>query len=130
MKSPNPSDDYLTIHAIVDQAVQAALIVARPGARAGDVDNAARSVIAQAGYGAFFTHRTGLGLGFGLDLHQPPYIKASSDLVLRKGMVFSIEPGIYLPGRYGVRLEEVVFLQATHAEVLSALPRSPCLILI
>jgi Xaa-Pro aminopeptidase len=122
----SPPDDYLAIHTLVDQAVEAALAMARPGVRACDVDHAARSVIAQAGYGAFFTHRTGHGLG--LDLHEPPYITASSDQVLREGMVFSIEPGIYLPGRFGVRLEEIVFLTATHAEILSGFMRSPILI--
>ncbi len=122
----SPADDYLAIHALVDQAVDAALAAARPGARACDVDHAARSVITKAGYGAFFTHRTGHGLG--LDLHEPPFITASSHQVLREGMVFSIEPGVYLPGRFGVRLEEIVFLTATHAEILSDLMRSPVLI--
>lgn len=119
----HPPDDYLKIHALVDRAAQAALAMARPGVRACDVDAAARSVIAQAGYGDFFTHRTGHGLG--LDLHEPPYITASSDQVLHEGMVFSIEPGIYLPGRFGVRLEEIVFVTTTHAEILSSLTRSP-----
>ncbi len=121
-----PPADYLKIHALVDRAVQAAIAVARPGARACDVDAAARSVIAEAGYAEFFTHRTGHGLG--LDLHEPPYITSSSDLILCEGMVFSIEPGIYLPGKFGVRLEEIVVLRASHAEVLSDLPRAPLLV--
>lgn len=116
-----PPEDFAHVHGIVDAAVRAALDAARPGARARDVDAAARQLIARAGYGEYFVHRTGHGLG--IDLHEPPYITATSDLILREGMVFSIEPGIYLPGRFGVRLEEIVVLRADGAEVLSGLSR-------
>lgn len=109
------------VHAIVDRAVKAAIAVARPGVRAREVDAAARNVISEAGYGEFFLHRTGHGVG--IDIHEGPYITAASDVVLEKGNVFSIEPGIYLNGRFGVRLEEVVILQADGAEVLSGLSR-------
>ncbi len=109
------------VHAIVDRAVQAALDAAKPGVRACDVDAAARRVIADAGYGDRFLHRTGHGLG--IDIHEEPYITATSDAVLEEGMVFSIEPGIYLEGRFGLRLEEIVILRADGAEVLSDLPR-------
>ncbi|GAA4532092.1 Xaa-Pro peptidase family protein [Chelativorans composti] len=112
---------YEEVHAIVEKAVQAAVAAARPGVKARDVDAAARKVITDAGYGEYFVHRTGHGLG--IDIHEPPYITATSELVLDEGMVFSIEPGIYLPGRFGIRLEEIVILRKDGAEILSSLPR-------
>ena len=114
-------DGYDEIHAIVNAAVEAALQAARPGVRAHMVDDAARGVIADAGYGEFFVHRTGHGLG--TEVHEPPYITASSQTVLDEGMVFSIEPGIYLPDRFGLRLEEIVILRQDGPEILSDLPR-------
>ena len=117
-----PPEGYLEIHAIVERAVQAALSAARPGVMAKDVDAAARNVITEAGYGEFFVHRTGHGLG--IDIHEPPYITATSEVVLDEGMVFSIEPGIYLQGRFGVRLEEIVILRADGPEILSELSRN------
>jgi len=115
-------EGYGEIHTIVEKAVQAALRTARPGVLARQVDDAARKVIADAGYGQYFVHRTGHGMG--IDGHEPPYITATSDTVLEEGMVFSIEPGIYLPGRFGIRLEEIVILRADNAEILSDLPRT------
>ena len=117
----HPPEGYLEIHAIVERAVKAALSVARPGVMAKDVDAAARSVITEAGYGEFFVHRTGHGLG--IDIDEPPYITAASEVLLDEGMVFSIEPGIYLQGRFGVRLEEIVILRADGPEILSELTR-------
>lgn len=114
-------DGYDAVHAIVDAAVDAALNAAKPGVKAHVVDDAARGVIADAGYGAFFIHRTGHGLG--TQVHEPPYITAASQTVLDDGMVFSIEPGIYLPDRFGLRLEEIVILRADGPEILSDLPR-------
>lgn len=114
-------EGYGQIHTIVERAVQAALKAARPGVLAKDVDDAARKVIADAGYGEYFVHRTGHGMG--IDGHEPPYITATSETVLEEGMVFSIEPGIYLPGRFGIRLEDIVILRADGPEVLSSLPR-------
>ena len=116
-----PPEGYLEIHAIVERAVQAAMAAAKPGAMAKDVDAAARGVITEAGYGEFFVHRTGHGLG--IDIHEPPYITATSEVILDEGMVFSIEPGIYLQGRFGVRLEEIVILRADGPEILSELTR-------
>lgn len=109
--------------AVLDRAVRAALEAARPGVAAKEVDKAARDVIAEAGYGEFFLHRTGHGLG--IDVHEPPYITGTSETILDEGNVFSIEPGIYLQGRFGVRLEEIVIIRGNHAEILSELPRSP-----
>lgn len=114
-------DGYGEVHAIVEAAVQAAMEVARPGVRAHVLDDAARAVITDAGYGDHFLHR--LGHGMGVEVHEPPYISASSQAVLDEGMVFSIEPGIYLPGRFGIRLEDIVILRADGPEILSNLPR-------
>jgi Xaa-Pro aminopeptidase len=116
-----PPEGYLEIHAIVERAVQAAMSAAKPGVMAKEVDAAARNVITEAGYGDYFVHRTGHGLG--IDIHEPPYITATSEVILDEGMVFSIEPGIYLQGRFGVRLEEIVILRADGPEILSELTR-------
>jgi len=114
-------EGYAEVHAIVEAAVQAAIAVARPGVKAHVLDDAARKVITDAGYGEYFVHR--LGHGMGIEVHEPPYISASSQSVLDEGMVFSIEPGIYLPGRFGLRLEDIVIMRADGPEVLSGLPR-------
>jgi Xaa-Pro aminopeptidase len=116
-----PPEGYGQIHTIVEKAVQAALKAVTPGVKASEVDAAARRVIADAGYGEYFVHRTGHGLG--VDIHEPPYITATSDTVLEEGMVFSIEPGIYIPGRFGIRLEDIVIVRENGPEVLSALTR-------
>ena len=116
-----PPEGYLEIHAIVERAVQAAMSAAKPGVMAKEVDAAARNVITEAGYGDYFVHRTGHGLG--IDIHEPPYITATSEVELDEGMVFSIEPGIYLQGRFGVRLEEIVILRTDGPEILSELTR-------
>ncbi|KKB08984.1 M24 family metallopeptidase [Devosia chinhatensis] len=109
------------IHDILDRAVEAAIAASVPGAKAKDVDKAARDVIAAAGYGEFFLHRTGHGLG--IDVHEAPYITGTSETVLDEGMVFSIEPGIYLQGRFGQRLEEIVMIRNGKPEIFSDMPR-------
>ena len=116
-----PPSSFLEVVALVERALTAALAAARPGVRARDIDHAARSIISDAGYGSSFVHRTGHGLG--LDIHEPPYIAAGSDTIIEDGMVFSIEPGLYLDGRFGVRLEELVMVRDGRAEILSDLPR-------
>ena len=93
-----PPDGYEAVVSTVERAVQAALATAKPGVQAKEVDLAARSVIEAAGYGEYFTHRLGHGLGF--DVHEPPYVTAMAETVLQEGMVFSIEPGIYTNGAY------------------------------
>lgn len=118
---PEPDPEFVAIRAIVDRAVQAALAAAVPGAPASAVDKAARDVITKAGYGPQFLHRTGHGLG--IDIHEPPYISASNDTPLEAGNVFSIEPGVYLSGRFGIRLEEIVILDDSGARIFSELPR-------
>ena len=108
-------EGYAEVHAIVEAAVQAAMEVARPGVKAHVLDGAARKVITDAGYGEYFVHR--LGHGMGIEVHEPPYISASSQSVLDEGMVFSIEPGIYLPGRFGLRLEDIVIMRTDGPEL-------------
>jgi Xaa-Pro dipeptidase len=114
--------DFDKVHAVLDAAVKAALAAAKPGVAAKEVDKAARDVITQAGYGEYFLHRTGHGMG--IDIHEPPYITATSEAILEDGHVFSIEPGIYLNGKFGLRLEEIVIMRGNRAEVLSELPRA------
>ena len=116
-----PDAAYKDVFDTVEAAVQAALAAAKPGATAGDIDKAARDVITDAGYGPQFLHRTGHGLG--IDVHEPPYISGGSDHVLEAGNVFSIEPGIYINGKFGVRLEEIVILRDGGNQIFSELPR-------
>ena len=118
-----PSAEFQKVAAVVEQAVAAALAAARPGVPASAVDDAARGVIARAGYGDLFKHRTGHGLG--IDIHEAPYITAVSTGLLTEGNVFSIEPGVYLSGDFGVRLEEIVILRSGGPEILSEMPRHP-----
>lgn len=106
---------------IVVEANAAALHAAEPGVRAGDVDRAARDIIARAGYGDAFVHRTGHGLG--IECHEDPYIRADNTLPLARNMVFTIEPGVYVSGLGGVRIEDDVLVNDDGAESLSTLPR-------
>ena len=103
---------------VVRSSQRAALYAVRPGNTAEGVDRAARHVVAAAGLGQHFPHRTGRGLG--LDAHEPPYLVEGNAEPLRPGMVFTLEPGIYLPGEGGVRLADDVLVTAAGAEVLSA----------
>ena len=103
-----PSAELVRVHDAVRRAQQAGYAAARTGATAQSVDAAARAVIADAGYGEFFIHR--LGHGIGLDGHEHPYLVSGNEQRLEPGMAFSIEPGIYLPGRFGVRIEDVAIL--------------------
>lgn len=109
------------IHSVVQAANRAGVQASRPGATAGDVDRGARGVIEQAGYGPYFTHRTGHGLG--METHEDPYMIAGSPLILEPGMTYTVEPGIYLTGRGGVRVEDNVAISASGVEVLSDFPR-------
>ena len=104
--------------ATVREAQAAALAIAGPGALCGDVDRAARAVIESAGWGEGFTHR--LGHGLGREIHEPPYLVAGSRVTLEPGDVVTVEPGIYLPGRFGVRWEDDVLVTADGVRNLSA----------
>jgi Xaa-Pro aminopeptidase len=109
-------------HRLVLEAQERALERIRPGVKARDVDAAAREVIEKAGYGEAFGH--GLGHGVGLEVHERPHVSPASRDIIEEGMVFTNEPGIYLPGVGGVRVEDMVYVTATGAEVLTTLPRS------
>lgn len=113
--------EFQKIAAIVEQANAAGRNAAGPEMPAGEVDKATRKVIADAGYGKYFTHRTGHGIG--LEGHEPPYMFAENNTILAEGMAFTVEPGIYLPNRGGVRIEDNVVITASGAETLSDLPR-------
>ncbi len=109
------------IYHVVAEANAAGRSAARPGVPAGQVDAAARAVIEKAGYGKFFIHRTGHGIG--MEGHEEPYIYGENALLLEPGMTFTVEPGIYLPGRGGVRIEDNVAITASGAESLSDMSR-------
>ena len=113
--------EYAHIAQLVLEANTAARNLARPGITAHAVDQAARSTIAHAGYGEYFTHRTGHGIG--MESHEEPYIRQGNDLVLQPGMAFTIEPGIYLPQRNGVRIEDDVVITLNGLESLTDFPR-------
>jgi Xaa-Pro dipeptidase len=120
--SIGPVEDELALIArIVQQANAAGRATAGPGIPAESVDKAARDVIDKAGYGRYFIHRTGHGIG--MEGHEAPYIRAGNPILLEPGMTFTIEPGIYLPKRGGVRIEDNVVITERGCESLSDLPR-------
>lgn len=116
-----PTDEMTAIYNAVLRANEAARLAVRPGATAGEIDRAARDVIEGAGYGEYFIHRTGHGLG--LEVHELPNIAAGDDTVLAPGMVFTIEPGIYKPGLGGVRIEDNIVVTEGGGESLTSFPR-------
>lgn len=105
------------VYETVRQANLAAEAMIRPGIKMSDIDKTARRLITEAGYGPYFTHR--LGHGLGIDCHEPPDNSAVNETVTQPGMVFSVEPGIYLPGRLGVRIEDLVLVTESGCEVLN-----------
>lgn len=117
-----PTDEQAQVHSIVREAARAGRDTVKPGVGAQEVDRAAREVIAAAGYGAFFIHRTGHGIG--LEVHEHPYIVEGNDRPLEPGMAFSVEPGIYLPGRFGVRIEDIVVVTEDGYESLNTAERA------
>lgn len=108
---------YHDAFSVLQAAQRAAVDTARAGVLARSVDAAARDIITAAGYGDAFIHRTGHGIG--LEVHEEPYITAENDLVLEPGMTFSVEPGIYLRGRFGMRIEDIVVVTDDGAERLN-----------
>ncbi len=111
-----------SVYQVVLRAQEAAIQAIRPGARAADVDAVARDIISMAGYGDQFGHS--LGHGIGLNVHENPRLARTSKDVLRPGMVVTVEPGVYLPGIGGVRIEDDVLVTERGHEVLSSLPKS------
>ena len=112
-----PSEQVQEVHEVVQEAQQAGVEAVEPGVTAEAVDTAAREVIEEAGYGEEFIHRTGHGVG--LDVHEEPYIVEGNDRELEPGMVFSVEPGIYRPGEFGVRIEDLVVVTEDGCERLN-----------
>ncbi|WP_030420748.1 MULTISPECIES: Xaa-Pro peptidase family protein [unclassified Streptomyces] len=101
-----PTEEERRVHDLVREAQEAGFRAVRPGAACQDVDRAARAVIDGGGYGPYFIHRTGHGIG--VTTHEPPYMIEGEEQPLLPGMCFSVEPGVYLPGRFGVRIEDIV----------------------
>ncbi len=119
---PAREPDVASAYAALQTAQQAAVEAVRPGVPCEDVDRAAREVLAAAGLGEYFIHRTGHGIG--LDVHEEPYVVEGNELPLEVGMAFSVEPGVYLPGRWGARIEDIVVVTGTAAERLNNRPHA------
>lgn len=116
-----PPDGFDEAHQAVLDAQQAAVDAVQPGVTAESVDEAARTLLEDRGYGDAFVHRTGHGVG--LDVHEAPYIVDGNDTELEPGMVFSVEPGVYLEGEYGIRIEDLVVVTDEGCERLNDTPR-------
>ena len=114
-------EEYKKIHKIVQNSNAAGCAAAKPGVPCADVDIAARDVIEKAGYGKYFTHRTGHGIG--MEGHEAPYMRADTMQLLEPGMAFTVEPGIYLTGRNGVRIEDNLVITEDGSDCLSDMPR-------
>jgi Xaa-Pro aminopeptidase len=112
-----PPARFPQVYALVKGAQEEGFRAARTGVSAGGVDEVARAVIRKSGFGRYFTHR--LGHGIGLEGHEPPYLVGGNELLLEPGMVVTVEPGIYLPGEFGVRLEDDVLITETGPRILS-----------
>jgi Xaa-Pro aminopeptidase len=116
-----PPAEFVDYYAVLQAAQAAACEHVRPGVTAESVDAAARDVIEAAGYGEYFVHRTGHGIG--LETHEEPYIVSGNTELLEPGMAFSIEPGIYLPGRHGARIEDILVCDEQGGERVNLRPR-------
>jgi Xaa-Pro aminopeptidase len=112
-----PPEGFEQAYAVVLEAQAAAVDAVRPGLQAQEVDRAARAIVEATGYGERFIHRTGHGIG--LELHEPPYMVEGDDTMLAPGMTFSVEPGIYLEGRFGIRIEDIVAVTMSGVERLN-----------
>ncbi|MBI4655673.1 MAG: aminopeptidase P family protein [Elusimicrobia bacterium] len=112
-----PPAEYLKIYSIVKKAQEKAVARVRSGVRAKDIDKTARDCISDAGYGQYFIHGTGHGIG--LEIHEAPSLNSKSEDILKEGMTVTVEPGIYLPGKFGVRIEDSVLVKKTGCEILT-----------
>ncbi|MGC8650319.1 MAG: aminopeptidase P family protein [Hydrogenobaculum sp.] len=115
-----PSEEFLKVYEIVKDAHLFAIEKAISGNYLKDVDLAARSYIESKGYGDYFTHSTGHGVG--LEIHEDPRVYKTSEDIIEEGFVFTVEPGIYLPNRFGVRLENIVYIENGLPHVMSSIP--------
>lgn len=113
----NPGDEFRRVYEVVRRAQEVGVAAATAGTTAAAIDMVVRDVINEAGYGPYFLHRTGHGIG--LDIHEEPYLLSGNPLPIRPGMSFSIEPGIYLEGRFGVRIEDIVLVTERGTEPLN-----------
>lgn len=114
-------EKHVKVYNTVLKAQEAALEASRPGITCQELDQIARQIITEAGYGQYFTHR--LGHGLGISIHEYPSVTGTNPLPLKKGMVFTIEPGIYIPGEIGVRIEDDVYITETGAKTLTKYPK-------
>jgi Xaa-Pro aminopeptidase len=117
-----PSSEQEEVHQVVLAASEAARAAVGPGVTCQEIDRSARRVVEEAGFGELFIHRTGHGIG--LEVHEHPYIVEGNDTPLEEGMTFSIEPGVYLPGSFGVRIEDIVACGASGVDELNRADRS------
>ncbi len=115
------SEEFVRIHKVVQEANAAGRAASKPGVPCANVDIAARKVIEKAGYGKYFNHRTGHGIG--MEAHEDPYMRGDNMQLLEVGMTYTVEPGIYLPGRNGVRIEDNMVITAGGSDCLSDMPR-------
>lgn len=116
------SDQQLDIYETVRRAQEAAVTMSKPGISCAELDLTARNIISEKGYGHYFSHR--LGHGLGISIHEYPSITETNPLLLQKGMVYTIEPGIYVPNVAGVRIEDDVYITKNDCEVLTKYPKS------
>lgn len=117
--------DFSEVYSVVLEAQQRGFEAIKPDVKGKQIDRAARDFISQKGYGDYFGH--GLGHGVGLEIHEAPRINPETQDTIRAGMVFSNEPGIYLPGKFGIRIEDMVVCRKNHAEWLTGLPKDEIL---
>ena len=116
-----PYEERRKVYEIVREAQQAGINIIRPGVKACEVDKVVRDIIEKAGYGPQFFHRTGHGIG--LAIHEDPYISSSHQTILKEGMAFSVEPGIYLSGKFGIRIEDIVVVTTDGCEAMTKFPK-------
>lgn len=117
----NPPEEILRAYAAVLEANERGRAAVRPGVAAQEIDRITRGTLENAGYGGYFTHRTGHGLG--MEVHEPPWIMAGNEQLLEPGMVFSVEPGVYIPGQFGIRIEDIVVVTETGCRTLTGFSR-------
>ncbi len=117
-----PSAKFLQAYHAVLEANQKAMAAVKPGVTAEEIDHQARGALENAGYGKYFVHRTGHGIG--LEGHEAPYIMAGNKTILQEGMVFSIEPGVYLEGHFGIRIEDIVAVTQSGVQCLTGFDHS------
>jgi Xaa-Pro dipeptidase len=115
-----PGPEVARAYAVLEHAQAAAVGAVCPGVPAKEIDRVARGIIAEGGFGEYFIHRTGHGIG--LDTHEHPYIVEGNERPLEAGMAFSVEPGIYVPGRFGLRIEDIVVVGLDGPDPLNRAP--------